>query len=92
MTFQKRLVRRLAMNDKGIKDNVININGTDHKIDAMTDPQKYIIRQIRELQAQEERLAFQIDPIRVAKNAYTNALMKSLEEKDEFKVKEEATQ
>ena len=74
-----------------MSDNVININGTDHKIDSMTDSQKYIIRQIRELTAQEEKLSFQIDPIRVAKNAYTNALMKSLEEKDEFKTKEEAT-
>jgi uncharacterized membrane protein len=66
-----------------MSDNVININGTEHKIDSMTDPQKYIIRQIRELTAQEERLAFQLDPIRVAKNAYTNALMQSLEEKEE---------
>ena len=31
------------MSNKEIKDNVININGTEHKIDAMTDPQKYII-------------------------------------------------
>ena len=80
------------MSDKEVKDNVININGTEHKIDSMTDHQKYIIRQIRELQVQEERLAFQIDPIRVAKNAYTNALIKSLEERDEFKVKEDPTQ
>ena len=80
------------MSDKEVKDNVININGTEHKIDSITDQQKYIIRQIRELQVQEERLAFQIDPIRVAKNAYTNALIKSLEERDEFKVKEDPTQ
>ena len=80
------------MSDKEVKDNVININGTEHKIDSMTDQQKYIIRQIRELQVQEERLAFQIDPIRVAKNAYTNALMKSLEERDEFKTKEKVKQ
>ena len=80
------------MSDKEVKDNVININGTEHKIDSMTDQQKYIIRQIRELQVLEERLAFQIDPIRVAKNAYTNALIKSLEERDEFKVKEDPTQ
>ena len=56
-----------------MNDNVININGTDHKIDSMTDPQKYIIRQIRELTAQEDKLNFQLDPIRVAKNAYTSA-------------------
>ena len=43
------------MSDKEVKDNVININGTEHKIDSMTDQQKYIIRQIRELQVLEER-------------------------------------
>ena len=75
-----------------MNDNVININGTDHKIDSMTDPQKYIIRQIRELTAQEDKLSFQLDPIRVDKHPYTSDLIKSLEEKDEFKTKEEATQ
>ena len=64
-----------------MSDNVININGKDHNIDAMSDQQKYLIKQIRALTAEEERLSFQLDPIRVAKNSYTSALMKSLEEK-----------
>ena len=62
-------------------DNVIHVNGKDHNIDTMSDQQKYIIRQIRSLTAEEERLAFQLDPIRVAKNSYTTALIQSLEEK-----------
>ena len=70
-----------------MNDNVININGTDHKIDSMTDPQKYIIRQIRELTAQEDKLSFQLDPIRVAKNAYTSALIKSWKKKTNLKQK-----
>ena len=44
------------------------------------------------LQRLEDKLSFQLDPIKVAKNAYTSALIKSLEEKDEFKTKEEAKQ
>ena len=48
----------------------------------MSDSQKYIIKQIRALTAEEEKLAFQLDPIRVAKNSYTSALIKSLEEKE----------
>ena len=64
-------------------ENIIHINGKDHNIDAMSDQQKYIIKQIRALTAEEEKLAFQLDPIRVAKNSYTSALMKSLEEKEE---------
>jgi len=65
-----------------MSDNVININGKDHNIDSMSDQQKYIIKQIRALTAEEEKLAFQLDPIRVAKNSYTSALIKSLEEKE----------
>ena len=70
-----------------MSDNVININGKDHNIDTMSDQQKYLIKQIRSLTAEEERLSFQLDPIRVAKNAFTNSLIQSLEEKDEFKTR-----
>ena len=75
-----------------MSDNVININGKDHNIDSMSDQQKYIIKQIRALTAEEEKLSFQLDPIRVAKNSYTTALIQSLEEKDEFKTKESVNQ
>ena len=64
-----------------MSDNVININGKDHEIDTMSEQQKYMIKQIRALTTEEERLAFQLDPIRVAKNSYTTALIQSLEEK-----------
>jgi hypothetical protein len=74
------------------KTNVININGNEYDPDKMSDEQKYIVRQIRDLSSQEERLNFQLDPVRVAKNAFINALIKSVEEKDEFKTKKEATQ
>ena len=74
-----------------MSDNVININGKDHNIDTMSDQQKYLIKQIRSLTAEEERLSFELDPIRVAKNAFTNSLIQSLEEKDEFKTKESTT-
>ena len=63
-----------------MSDNVININGKHHNIDTMSDQQKYIIKQIRALTAEEEKLAFQLDPIRVAKNSYTSALIKSFED------------
>ena len=47
----------------------------------MSAQKNYLIKQIRALTAEEERLAFQLDPIRVAKNSYTTALIQSLEEK-----------
>ena len=54
-------------------ENIIHINGKDHNIDTMSDQQKYIIKQIRALTVEEEKFAFQLDPIRVAKNSYTTA-------------------
>ena len=75
-----------------MSENIIHINGKDHNIDTMSDQQKYLIKQIRALQTEEERLTFQLDPIRVAKNSYTSALIKSFEEKDDFKTKESVTQ
>ena len=73
-----------------MSDNVININGKDHEIDTMSDQQKYMIKQIKNLTSQEEELLFRLDPVRIAKNAYTNSLIQSLEVKDEFKTKESA--
>ena len=43
-----------------MSDNVININGKDHNIDAMSDQQKYLIKQIRALTAEADRLSFQL--------------------------------
>ena len=74
------------------KTNVININGNEYNQDEMTANQRYIIRQIKDLQTQEDELAFQLDQKKIAKNAFTRALINSVEEKDEFKTKEEVTQ
>ena len=51
------------------KTNVININGNEYNQDEMTANQRYIIRQIKDLQTQEDELAFQLDQKKIAKNA-----------------------
>ena len=71
------------MNDKTIKDNVININGKEYNPDTMSDKEKYQIAQIRDLQTQESKLMFQLDVVRVAKNAFTNSLIQSVEQAKE---------
>tara|TARA_R100001082_G_scaffold22658_1_gene10951 strand:- start:20685 stop:20900 length:216 start_codon:yes stop_codon:yes gene_type:complete len=68
-------------------DKVININGKEYNPDKMSDKEKYQIAQIRDLQSQESKLMFQLDAIRVAKNAFTNSLIQSVEQaKEESKV------
>ena len=76
------------MNDKTIKDNVININGKEYNPDTMSDKEKYQITQIRDLQTQESKLMFQLDVGRVAKNAFTNSLIQSVEQAKEEAEKE----
>ena len=68
-------------------DKVINITGKEYNPDKMSDKEKYQIAQIRDLQSQESKLMFQLDAIRVAKNAFTNSLIQSVEQaKEESKV------
>ena len=67
------------------KENVIKIDGKDHDLNKMSEDQKYWITQIRSLTSQENEMNFKLDPIRIAKNAFTNSLIKSLEEKEDKK-------
>ena len=65
------------------KSNVININGTDFTDEQLDDKQKYLIAQIQDLQAKAQNFQFQLDQVSVAKDQFTNALIASLEEKEE---------
>ena len=65
------------------KDNIININGTEYDTDSFNNEQKYVIAQIRELQARFEVEKFKLDQTLVALQSFTSALIKSLEEKEE---------
>ena len=73
-------------------DKIININGTEYNTDSFNNEQKYVIAQIRDLQAKFEIEKFKIDQIQVALNSFTNALIKSLEEeKEEVEVEKVAS-
>ena len=78
------------MTDK--TNNVISINGTDYDTDSFNNEQKYVIAQIRDLQAKFEVEKFKLDQTQVALNSFINALMKSLEEeKEEVEVEKVAS-
>ena len=65
------------------KDNIININGTEYDTDSFNNEQKYVIAQIRDLQARFEVEKFKLDQTQVALQSFTSALIKSLEESEE---------
>jgi hypothetical protein len=68
------------------KDNIININGTEYDTDSFNNEQKYVIAQIKDLQARFEVEKFKLDQTQVALQSFTSALLKSLEENDEEEI------
>tara|TARA_R100000808_G_scaffold1279_6_gene5996 strand:- start:13197 stop:13442 length:246 start_codon:yes stop_codon:yes gene_type:complete len=68
------------------KDNIININGTQYDTDSFNNEQKYVIAQIRDLQARFEIEKFKLDQTQVALQSFTSALLKSLEENNEEEI------
>ena len=59
--------------------NVININGTDYNENDLSDTQKYLIAQIKDLQDKAGNFKFQLDQVQVSLNSFTNALIQALE-------------
>ena len=68
------------------KDNIININGTEYDTDSFNNEQKYVIAQIRDLQARFEVEKFKLDQTQGALQSFTSALLKSLEENNEEEI------
>tara|TARA_R110002074_G_scaffold162447_2_gene320945 strand:- start:491 stop:709 length:219 start_codon:yes stop_codon:yes gene_type:complete len=63
------------------EENVITIDGTEYTNADLSNEQKYLIAQIKDLQTKAQNVRFQLDQLTVAKDAFTTALMKSVEEK-----------
>ena len=63
-------------------EETFTIDGKQYEISKLADNQKYWIAQIQSLQAQENEMNFKLDPIKIAKNAFTNTLIQSLKEEE----------
>ena len=61
------------------KNNVITINGKEYEESTMDGQQLYLINQIRDLQTKAASLRFQLDQVQVAQDAFTTALIQSVE-------------
>ena len=60
-------------------ENVITIDGKEYEESTMDAQQMYLINQIRDLQARASSLRFQLDQVQVAQDAFTSALIQSVE-------------
>ena len=59
--------------------NVVTINGQEYNAESLSDQQKYLINQIRDLQTKAESIRFQLDQVTAAQNVFTNMLIQSVE-------------
>tara|TARA_X000001382_G_C3136945_1_gene168239 strand:- start:683 stop:916 length:234 start_codon:yes stop_codon:yes gene_type:complete len=64
-------------------DNVITIAGKEYEESTMDSQQMYLINQIRDLQSKAGSFRFQLDQVQVAQDAFTTALIKTVEEMDD---------
>ena len=64
-------------------NNIININGTDYSQDDLSQEQKYMIAQVRDLQMKAAQTKFQLDQIQVSLDHFTNKILESIEGKEE---------
>lgn len=61
------------------QNNVVTINGQEYNAESLSDQQKYLINQIRDLQTKAEGIRFQLDQVTAAQNVFTNMLIQSVE-------------
>lgn len=62
-------------------NNIININGTDYSQDDLSQEQKYMIAQVKDLQMKAAQTKFQLDQIQVSLDHFTNKVIESIEDK-----------
>ena len=62
------------------EENIFTLDGNSYKEEDLDKTQKYLIDQIRDLQAKSTQLRFQLDQVSVAQTSFTNSLIASLKE------------
>jgi len=62
--------------------NVINIDGKEYPTETFDDTQKYVVTQIRNLQAKQLQAKMELDQVQIALQVYTNQLIASLQKEE----------
>ena len=65
------------------ENNVVTINGQEYIEDNLNEGQRYFINQIRDLQLKANSLRFQLDQVVVARDKFTEELIKTVEVEEE---------
>ena len=70
------------------QDLTLNLNGTEYKIDDLSDEAKNILNKLTIVSNDEQRVSMELEKLLFAKNGYAAAL-KGVIEKDESSLQEE---
>lgn len=70
---------------------IININGTDYTEEDFNKEQTYFLKQIRSCKAKVAQFQFELDQVKIAEQAFSNAFMVSLETKKNEEKSEKET-
>ena len=62
--------------------NVINIDGKEYPTETFNDTQKYVVTQIRNLQAKQLQAKMELDQVQIALQVYTNQLIASVKQEE----------
>ena len=62
--------------------NVINIDGKEYPTETFDETQKYVVTQIRNLQAKQLQAKMELDQVQVALQVYTNQLIASVKKEE----------
>ncbi len=68
---------------------VININGTDYNEADLSDQQKYLVTQIKDLQTKAQTLTFQLDQVNFGLSGFKNALVLELQKSSQEEEQED---
>lgn len=69
-------------------DDVITIDGVEYKVEDLTDEQKYLLNQIRNLDTKIQNQRFEIDQLNAARVRFTEIITQSFETKEEAPAEE----
>ena len=62
--------------------NVINIDGKEYPTETFDETQKYVVTQIRNLQAKQLQAKMELDQVQIALQVYTNQLIASVKQEE----------
>ena len=62
--------------------NVINIDGKEYPTETFDETQKYVVTQIRNLQAKQLQAKMELDQVQIALQVYTNQLIAAVKQEE----------